>query len=268
MGKTGIGIFVIIVSFVGLAINAFSTVLVPKTFRDLTKEADLVFIGTVTDIRYEWADEARNHIYEFVTFSNLEIIVGEHDGDEIVVRLSGGEIDDIKIEYDGIPEFEIGERDLIFLKGNFVEMCPIVGWTQGRFRVEVSQDSRGEIVLTDDFKPIGDIVNDRIITARDPKRRVMGSPGIPDDPGARVMAVEGPDKKMSVDSFVNAIRSLRDELKARGEILGYNPSVRVTTGIPKDAMGASAIRNPGREKVIGHGGLPEAAVLPPAEPDK
>jgi hypothetical protein len=34
-----------------------------------------------------------------------------------------------------MPQFEIGEKNILFLKGNERRMCPLLGWNQGRFIV-------------------------------------------------------------------------------------------------------------------------------------
>ncbi|HEC31398.1 MAG TPA: hypothetical protein ENI41_02790 [Deltaproteobacteria bacterium] len=250
-------IFVLFFMIMGV-LSAQATVLIPKDFRDLTKEADLVFIGIVTDITCEWSDASQRDIYTYVTFSNLEIVAGEHNEDQIVVRLSGGEIDNIKVEYAGVPEFEIGERDLIFLKGNFTELCPIVGWIQGRFHVEFDQSARTEVILTNDFKPVGEISDNRIVTTRDPAQRVMGTPGTPDTAAAHVMAVQGPETKMTLNSFVGAVKSLRNHLKSKGEILGYSPTVnpRATT-IPEDTLNPSSKPGEQKEEVTGYSEVPQ-----------
>ena len=128
-----------------------ATTLIAKNFEDLTREADLIFAGTVTDIHSDWANDEESDIYTYVTFADLEIISGEHTESFIIIRLSGGTHDGRTVIFLGMPEFELGDRDLIFLSGNFVEMCPIVGWGQGYFQVKYDEKLGEYLIQTSEI---------------------------------------------------------------------------------------------------------------------
>ena len=131
--------------------RAGGAILIPKDFQDLAREADVVFAGTVTDIYSEWDGEAyHSKIHTYVTFTDLKIIAGDYTDRSIEVRLLGGEIDDIGVEYSGVPKFRLGDKNIIFLSGNFKALCPIVGWSQGIYRVVTDLDTGEEILFSHD----------------------------------------------------------------------------------------------------------------------
>jgi hypothetical protein len=136
-----------------LAAPAKATVVVPKDFVALCREADLIFVGTVTDTRSRWVDEADGDIETLVTFSDLDPLLGVEQG-TVTLRFSGGEMDGRREEIAGIPRFHVGERAVIFARrGRWLN--PIVGFRQGCFRVV--EGEAGPVVLDADGHPLVDV---------------------------------------------------------------------------------------------------------------
>jgi len=225
-------------------------------------EADLVFVGTVVDIYSEWSDPDETEIYTYVTFNDIEIVAGEYQDSELTVRFSGGEIWDFKVLYAGVPQFNLGERNLLFLSGNFTEVCPIVGWIQGNFRIMYDQSVGAQVIHTDDGKPIAGIQEGKIILSRDDILVQGGSPGVPEDPQAQVEVMTGPAIKMTLNDFSQAIRNQRLNQKAQGAVLGYRfPEVKAQ-GIPVDVMQSGTEVPRDRDKVIGYDKKPQPVQTP------
>lgn len=101
------------------------TVVLPVDLKDLTVNAELIFVGTVSDIR---SQKEANKIYTYVTFSDLQLIKGIYLEEIITVRFDGGTVRGETFRIPGMPKFVVGERDLLFLAANFRSVCPIVGW--------------------------------------------------------------------------------------------------------------------------------------------
>lgn len=112
---------------------AHSTVIVEKSFDDLTAEADLIFVGTVTGLRSRWVDEEQSAIETIVTFTVEEALLGDL-GKEESLRFSGGEVDGLREQIAGVPRFVVGERVVLFAR-RARSTSPVVGFHQGCFRV-------------------------------------------------------------------------------------------------------------------------------------
>ncbi len=205
--------------------RAGATSLLPKDFQDLVREADIVFVGTVTDMHCEWPPDGRhNAIFTYVTFNELEIIAGDYRESSIQVRHLGGQLDGFWFGAAGAPKFKLGRRNLVFLTGNHIKWFPTVGWWQGRFRVILDEDTGDEVLFTNDGRMVQEIRDNKIIT--DPN-----APGLKDAPGfsgyvlktrqgtARIKA----PKRLTVRSLAQETRRLRASLKKRGVRLGYQP---------------------------------------------
>jgi hypothetical protein len=234
MKKSMIVFCLVFLGMVTMATNRTSaTVLLEKDFQDLAKEADLIFAGTVTDVNSEWDGEAyHSEIYTYVTFSDLEIIAGEYKDVHIDVRFSGGVVNGAGITYTGVPTFNLGERNLIFLTGNFVKLCPIVGWGQGLLKIIEDQETGEEVLFSRDGRLVTEIKNNKFVLNGN-VAKITGSPGIPDakyiNQGNSKQSLKHnsmkitADKKLSLKDIAKATRVKRAKLKEEGAKLGYNP---------------------------------------------
>jgi hypothetical protein len=122
-----------LLSAVVLARGAGATTVLPTTFSQMCAQADTIFVGTVTEVRSQWADAAARRIETLVTFSDLEILLGA-PAPTITLSFAGGRMEDIVESVGDLPTFVVGERVLLFaLEGRYVS--PIVGFHQGCFRI-------------------------------------------------------------------------------------------------------------------------------------
>jgi hypothetical protein len=113
------------------------------TDQDLVKAAELIFQGVVVRIdnriaRFRTPSEAPlPHV--FITFQVERILKGKHTGQSnlLTLRFLGGP--DVAarkfVRVEGCPDFDIGERVVMFVRRNERSVCPVVGWSQGRFRI-------------------------------------------------------------------------------------------------------------------------------------
>jgi hypothetical protein len=130
---------------------ARATVVVSKDLSQLSAEADLIFVGTVADVRSQWVDPEQQHIETLVTFASIEPLWGV-DTDTVTLRFSGGQIGATVQQVVGIPRFTPGERVVVFAReGHFVS--PIVGFHQGCFHVV--RGSTGPLVVDAPSRPSG-----------------------------------------------------------------------------------------------------------------
>lgn len=96
-------------------------------------------------------------ILTFVTFGIERAFKGSaQSGSSITLRFQGGPDGQGKaMMIPGVPMFDVGDRDILFIRGNGTQIAPLVGWEQGRYRIVqgmVYSDAGEEVWLTDRAK--------------------------------------------------------------------------------------------------------------------
>jgi hypothetical protein len=125
---------------------AGATTLIYKNFDDLVSEAEAIVVGTVRQAEAHYGPGKA--ICTFVTLTDLQVIHGDYKTNAMTLRLEGGIVEGHGQELVGSPIFEQGKRIIIFLNGNGKRAVPIVGWTQGVFRI-TSDTAATEDMITD-----------------------------------------------------------------------------------------------------------------------
>jgi hypothetical protein len=134
------------------------TTVIPPTFDELVSRAEVIFKGSVTEVRSQWVGEgAQRHIVTYVTFKVEEAIKGA-PGTTYTMRMLGGTVDGQTMEVSDSPKFKKGDRDFLFIERNGQQFIPLVGIMHGRFRVEHEQNGR-EIVATNNGEPLSDVAS-------------------------------------------------------------------------------------------------------------
>lgn len=141
------------------ALPASSVVLDTVLDRQLVQHAELIFIGTVTAIDYKLSDpnpeEDAGIPHTFVTFSVEQILKGSLASQgSLTLRLQGGlDVDETYMRVSGVPVFDIGDQDILFVRRNGEALCPLVGWKRGTFRMmgeEVYNNLGYDLILSED----------------------------------------------------------------------------------------------------------------------
>ena len=98
---------VVSITFLSLT-SASATTLIPMDLKDLTAKAELIFVGTVINIR----SERQTHTIDtYVTFSDLRVLKGSYVAATIEMRLLGGSIAGESVQVYGMPNFVVGEKN-------------------------------------------------------------------------------------------------------------------------------------------------------------
>lgn len=143
------------------ATSADATTLVNFSTPQLTVQSDAVVEGRVVDVEARFRDD-HQFVYTYVTIE----VDGTHKGqlttDRIVLEELGGTANGVTAVVDGVPEFEVGERVLVFLEAREDDLYKTYGWVQGKFRLETDPATGREIAtrseLTDaafNYSPSG-----------------------------------------------------------------------------------------------------------------
>ena len=132
------------------------------TFTDLVTQADVIAVGTVTEIREQW-DEGKKSPLTLVTFSNLTVAKGS-PGSSFTLEFLGGKMPNgLVMTIPGVPQFTVGEKAVVFCAGNRRDFCPLVGIWQGVLRI-MTDPQRGVETVSDNFRvPIVKIEDDKLV---------------------------------------------------------------------------------------------------------
>ncbi|NEQ10875.1 MAG: hypothetical protein F6K37_34660 [Moorea sp. SIO4E2] len=138
------------------------------------QEADFIFRGTVEKIQYRLSSNQRGLPHTFVTYKVEETLKGRvKPGSLVTLRFIGGH--DNKgnfLTVSGVSFFDVGDTDILLVKGNGKSGCPLVGCAEGRIRVINNQafsDEGQPILLTSQeqlvygkHRPLKEVVTHRI----------------------------------------------------------------------------------------------------------
>jgi hypothetical protein len=144
-----------------MSMQAFATTLVYKSFDDLVKEADGIVAGRVASIESRY--NPKHEIYTFVTIDQLSVLGGSYQGPTLTLRLKGGQVDNNIAQIVGSPEFKLNEQVVLFVEGNGQYMVPLVGWTQGVFRVSQDAATGQQVILDHEGNRVLNVVGSEIV---------------------------------------------------------------------------------------------------------
>lgn len=127
-----------------IATPARATVLVPTDLGDLAHSAAAIARGEVVEVRAQWTDDRRT-IETLVTLSTESYLKGEL-GRTLTFRVPGGTLGRFRNIVVGSPEFEVGQRVIVFLGASGPRVPYVIGLGQGVYRIGVALD--GAVLVT------------------------------------------------------------------------------------------------------------------------
>jgi len=137
--------------------TAEATTVIPPTFEEMTDRADLVFVGDVVSSKAEWrAIGTHQVIFTLVEFETKDVLKGNAEK-TVTLQFLGGTVGNVKLEVAEVPSFNSGDRVLLFVQGNRVQFCPLVGVFHGKFGVRKDEKTGRDIILQHDGKPLRDV---------------------------------------------------------------------------------------------------------------
>lgn len=166
------------------AAPARPTSIFPPTFDELVARADEVMLARVVARRSVWvASRSGRAIVTAVTFSIERTLKGPAYT-ERTLEFLGGTIGDDTLSIDGMPEFRVDDRDVLFVREAGRPASPLVGFSYGRFRVARDSAFGAETVRTHDGRPLASLAE-------------VGNPSPP--------ALVRPPRVMTLDEFLAAV---------------------------------------------------------------
>src|SRR5437667_6598992 len=107
-------------------VRVSATIVVPPTFEQLVQQAELIFQGTVTDVRSVWEGEgAQRHIDTYITFQIDNSLKG-NPGRSYTIRVLGGTVGEDTMEVTCAPKFQVGDKQILFVEHNGQQFVPLV----------------------------------------------------------------------------------------------------------------------------------------------
>ena len=125
---------------------ADSTTLIRRSTADLTVLSEHVVEGVVSAVESRYHAE-HNFVYTYVTIDVAESFKGSLLTNQIVLEELGGEANDMKVTVPSNPEFEVGQRAILFLDVKNDTYYRIHGMAQGKFDV-TTHAGTGETIVT------------------------------------------------------------------------------------------------------------------------
>ncbi len=238
---------------IGIVQDSMATILETKFDRHLIKEADLIVEGVVSNIDYKESTGdgklTETLIHTFVTFTVEHIFKGDIlTGNTITLRFQGGlESKGGITVIDEIPLFDIGDRDILFVKDNEDSPCPLVGWNQGLFRVinkqEIYSDSGHEIVLADNLDVISLFVKSDFLKPDNLVVRIQDSKTAIDQKIQNYLG--GDTRRVLVSDFANdlALKNILSNLLVRD----LNVAINEPDLFSEDMVNALSLRDETRD---------------------
>src|SRR5438270_9188947 len=139
-----------------LAGTGLATTVIPPSFDELVSRAQMIFQGSVTDVRSEWTGEgAQRHIMSYVTLKVEDAIKG-NPGSTVTLRMLGGTVGGETMEVADAPKFKVGDRDILFVENNGTQFVPLVGIMHGRFHVQADATGANEKIAKDNGATVAD----------------------------------------------------------------------------------------------------------------
>ena len=133
---------------------ARATSVVAPSFPALVAEAQTIVRGKVRAIRCAWVDSPQGRVIKtYVTFAVLKRLKGP-TAEELTLQFLGGEIDGQSMTVSGMPQFRVGQIEIIFVAGNGMRFCPLIGMMHGRYHVQTEEGAQREFVARDDGVPL------------------------------------------------------------------------------------------------------------------
>jgi hypothetical protein len=127
-------------------------------FREIVRRADVIFVGEVADTSSRIVlDRGTGKIVTDVTFRVTRVLKGAAGATRVLV-FAGGVVGDRALAVEDVPRFTPGERDVIFAMASPSSLSPIVGMSQGRFRIVADANGR-EMVQQFDGTPVRDVAS-------------------------------------------------------------------------------------------------------------
>lgn len=115
---------------------ARATTVIAPDFDSLVSGADYVVRAVVKSVTCEYRTTPRGQaIFTKVELTVLETITGTPPT-PLVLDLLGGTVNGVTMQVQGVPQFHVGDEDILFVQSNGHQYFPLVGIMNGKYPVK------------------------------------------------------------------------------------------------------------------------------------
>ena len=120
----------------------------PASTLDIANRAQYVVVGRIISSESKW-DDQKAFIFTYTTFSTDQYIKGDGLGDEVTLRIVGGQVGDQILQVPDRPEFNEGQEVVLFLnaknKYGFYNLSSLMN---GVLRIQTDEITGKKILIT------------------------------------------------------------------------------------------------------------------------
>ena len=124
------------------------------SFDQLVARAPLVVVATTTGRHADWEIYGSSRLIITTVTLQVEQTLKGSAPRTLSIEVMGGTLGDETLHVSHVPEFKVGDRDVLFLNNAPHAVSPVVGSDQGRFRVITESATGTPRVLTLGFLPV------------------------------------------------------------------------------------------------------------------
>ena len=144
------------VALVLAIIPAHATTVIAQDFNSLVSGADYVVRAVVKSVTSEYRTTPRGQaIFTKVELQVLETITGTPP-QPLVLQVLGGTVDGVTMRVEGVPQFHVGDEDILFVQNNGTQFFPLVGIMNGKYPVKHDAATGAAYVARSNGTPLYD----------------------------------------------------------------------------------------------------------------
>jgi hypothetical protein len=179
-----------------------ATSVVAPEFPELVGNADYIVRAVVKSVTAEMIASPTGKGRKIVTRVELEVreVIAGTPPSPLVLQMLGGKVGDEEMRVEGAPRFQVGDEDILFLRGNGRQFNPLVGLMHGRYPIRRDAKTGREFVTRNDASPLRDSTE---VSRPFSEGAVQAGTGRESSPG------------LTPDDFANRIRAMRQAQKGQ-----------------------------------------------------
>ena len=145
------------VALVLAIIPAHATTVIAQDFNSLVSGADYVVRAVVKSVTSEYRTTPRGQaIFTKVELQVVETITGTPP-QPLVLQVLGGTVDGVTMRVEGVPQFHVGDEDILFVQNNGTQFFPLVGIMNGKYPVKHDAVTGAAYVARSNGVPLYDV---------------------------------------------------------------------------------------------------------------